>query len=135
MVMRKIVSFDRLIEELKLFGRFSENAPCCVASIEAKEVLDYLYDELVNMESHDQFSHTGRLIEVTFQSNRIVIRSMHKVSKRIKSFATSQNLRNELIYLLFALTSTYHSLRFVTDANFIHDPNCEVSYFLEYNNS
>lgn len=134
MELKKITSFSRLTFELNNLGRFTENAPCCAASYAGKEILDFLYDELVDMGNHNQYSSSGKLMEVVVQPTKVMVRSFHKSgTTHIKSFECDDRLHVEMLSLVASIPSIYHSIRVVPEFNFVPQSERTVSYFLEYN--
>ncbi len=136
MVIRKITSFDRLKSQIDTIGQFSGIACYNEVSLQGREVLDYIYDELKYLKDHDLFNGSGRLMELNFDFSRILIRTMHKVgSARIKSFHIDQQEKAEILNFLNMIPNTYTTLRIVSEFRYFPKNSKDVSYFIEYNNS
>ncbi len=136
MVIRKIASFDRLKNQIDTMGHFSGIACYKDLSLNSRQVLNYIYDELKYLRDRDLFNAFGRLMELSFGPSRVLIRTWHKVSSiRIKSFAISKQEKTEIIDFLTTISSIYSAILFVPQTNYIPKDSNLISYFIEYNNS
>ena len=136
MVIRKIASFDRLIKELNDLGRFSNNLPIRGVSRDVINVLDYLFDELKDLEQNHQFSGNGHLFEIEFDLDHITINTVHKVNLvHVKSFHLSKEDVETFRELLLLVPSKYSSIKVRPKHSYVPEHLRSFNYLVEYNDS
>lgn len=136
MVIRKVVSFDRLLNELHDLGRFSYNLPIRGVSRDVINVLDYLFNELKDLELNHQLSGNGHLFEIEFDLDHIIVNTVHKVNLvHVKSFHLSKEDVETFRELLLLIPSKYSSIKVRPKHSYVPEHLRSFNYLVEYNDS
>ena len=136
MVNRKVISYDRLKDELNEKGRFSKNVPSAGVSHDVLQALDYLYYEIKDLCERNQFKVFGPFFEISFEKTRIYVRSFYKSgSIHVKSFLMSENDVKVYEVFLQMIPSVYSSINVFKKQTFYHERNQHSTYLIEYNDS
>ena len=136
MVIRKVASFDRLVKELNDLGRFSYNLPIQGVSRDVINVLDYLFNELKDLEQNHQLSGNGHLFEIEFDLDHIIVNTVHKVNLvHVKSFHLSKEDVETFRELLLLIPSKYSSIKVGPKHSYVPEHLRSFNYLVEYNDS
>ena len=136
MVIRKVASFDRLVKELNDLGRFSYNLPIQGVSRDVINVLDYLFNELKDLELNHQLSGNGHLFEIEFDLDHIIVNTVHKVNLvHVKSFHLSKEDVETFRELLLLIPSKYSSIKVRPKHSYVPEHLRSFNYLVEYNDS
>ena len=136
MVIRKVASFDRLVKELNDLGRFSYNLPIRGVSRDVINVLDYLFNELKDLELNHQLSGNGHLFEIEFDLDHIIVNTVHKVNLvHVKSFHLSKEDVETFRELLLLIPSKYSSIKVRPKHSYVPEHLRSFNYLVEYNDS
>jgi len=110
MIYRRYSSFDVLLNQLKEYGTFTSNI--CVDSPCTKEILEYLYNELITCIEEHKFPNSGVFFDITpFADSKIFVSTHHRYNAHyIKCFSCEHGDFKLLTKSLSQLSMVYTSL-------------------------
>lgn len=125
MIEKSRADYSYLLAKLRQDGSFSKNIPKCREHVVLSEIVDYLYDELVERCTGNRVLRNGKIFNLTYSMKRLFIYTHHSATcYRVSSFNITADEYARLVEILNQIASIYHftisneSDRFSTEIKF-----------------
>lgn len=125
MIEKSRTDYSYLLAKLRQDGPFSKNISECREHVVLSEIVDYLYDELVERCTGNRVLRNGKIFNLTYSMKRLFIYTHHSATcYRVSSFTITADNYARLVEILNQLASIYpftisnESDRFSTEINF-----------------
>lgn len=125
MIEKSRADYSYLLAQLRHDGKFSKNISQCRESVVLSEVVDYLYDEIVERCMGNRILRNGKIFSLSYSIKKLFIYTHHTATcYRVSAFTITADDYAKLIEILNQIATMYHftisneSYRFSTEVIF-----------------
>lgn len=108
MIEKSRADYSYLLAKLRHDGPFSKSIPDCRGNVVLSEIVDYLYDGLIDRCTENRVLRSGKVFNLTFSMKQLFVYTHHSLRcYRVKSFTVSSEEFVKLIKVLHQLAAIY----------------------------
>lgn len=108
MVEKSYADYSYLLAKLRHDGSFSKSIPDCRNNVVLSEIVDYLYDEIIERCTGNRVLRNGKVFNLTFSMKQLFVYTHHSTRcYRVSSFLISGEDFVKLVNVLHQLSAIY----------------------------